>query len=61
MRKRKNSSNTAVFVYAVSMASGLDAIGLKRLIILCSVDLYEEISDAVTSANAKDSGKFCNC
>ena len=33
----------------------------KKLVILCSVDLYEEISDAVTSANAKDSGKFCNC
>ena len=33
----------------------------KKLSVLCSVDLYEEIGVAATTANAKMSQRFCTC
>ena len=36
--------NTVVFIYIISLASRLDAKGKKKLIIIGSVDLYEDLA-----------------
>ena len=53
--------NNVVLVYTASMASRLDLIGVKKVVFLYSVDLYEECRVTVTRANAKILRKFCNC
>ena len=36
--------NTVIFIYIVFMALILDAIGLKKLMFLCSVDYYKDLA-----------------